>query len=92
MTAPSERRFRLRRDALDWKILEDETVVLDLRRSNYLAINRTGTLLWPLLVEGATRAELIEKLRSAWNVEEAAAARDVDRFCTRLEAEGLLGV
>jgi hypothetical protein len=71
-------------------VLEDETVVLDVRRSFYLSINRTGTLLWPLLVEGATRTQLVTSLTGKWGVEQTQAQADVDAFCARLEAEGLL--
>ena len=58
---PAERTLRLRGRGLDWKVLEDETVVLDLQSSRYLSINRSGTALWPLLAEGATMAQLDRK-------------------------------
>ena len=88
--AAVERLVRLRDGGLDWKVLEDETVVLDLRGSRYLSINRSGTVLWPLLAEGATTAQLVTKLTSECAASESDAIRDVDAFCARLEAEGLL--
>jgi hypothetical protein len=75
---------------VDWKVLEDETIVLDLRGSRYFAINATGTLLWPLLAQGATRAQLVEAVTGRWDVSPADAGRDVDAFCAELEAAGLL--
>ena len=86
----AERHLRLRDRDLEWRVLEDETIVLDLEGSRYLAINDTGTLLWPLLAEGATRSELIEALTTGWDIEESRATRDVDAFCGALDAEGLL--
>jgi hypothetical protein len=86
----SERPLRVRADGLEWRVLEDETVVLDLRGSRYLAINRAGTVLWQLLVKGATRSQLIGRLTEDWAIGEGDAARDVDAFCARLRAEGLL--
>jgi len=86
----TERRLRLRYAGVEWRTLEDETVVLDLQGSRYFAINATGTLLWPLLAQGATRAQLVEAVTQRWDVAEDAAARDVDAFCGGLEAEGLL--
>ena len=86
----SERRLRLRDGGVEWRTLEDETVVLDLQGSRYFAINATGTMLWPLLAEGATRAQLVEAVTQRWDVTGDAAARDVDAFCGALEAEGLL--
>ena len=51
MTEP----LRVRADALEWREVDGEIVALDLRRSVYLAINPSGALLWPALVEGASR-------------------------------------
>ena len=87
---PAERHLRVRNRGLDWRVLEDETVVLDLEGSRYLAINRTGTLLWPLLAQGATRAQLVETLTNEWEIEPRQATRDIDEFCAQLDAEGLL--
>lgn len=88
--ASSERRLRLRDGGVDWKVLEGETVVLDLEGSRYFSINTTGTLLWPLLAEGATRAQLVEAVTARWKVPATDARRDVDAFCAELDAAGLL--
>jgi len=86
----AERRLRLRDGGVEWRVLEDETVVLDLRGARYFSINATGTLLWPLLADGATRAQLVDAVTQRWDVTRQAAADDVDAFCAELEAEGLL--
>ena len=88
--AREERILRLRDEGLHWRVLENETVVLDTTGSRYLTINATGTLLWPLLARGATTAQLIEALRDTWPIPEDAAARDVAEYCALLDAEGLL--
>jgi hypothetical protein len=85
-----ERHLRLRDNALEWRVLQDETIVLDLEGSRYLAINDTGTLLWPLLVHGATRAQLVDAVTTRWGIKPAQATRDVDAFCDALDEEGLL--
>jgi len=87
---PAERRLRLRAGGVDWKVLEDETIVLDLQGSRYFSINATGTLLWPLLAEGATRPQLVDAVSARWDISAADAGRDVDAFCAELEAAGLL--
>jgi hypothetical protein len=88
--ASAERRLRLRGSGLDWRVLEDETVVLDLDRSRYIAINRAGSALWRMLADGATRGQLVAALTRECDVEEPEATRDIDAFCARLAAEGLL--
>ena len=59
MSAPL---LRLRPAALDWRVIDDEVVMLDAERSQYLATNSAGTLLWRLLQEGVTRAQLVDAL------------------------------
>jgi Coenzyme PQQ synthesis protein D (PqqD) len=86
----SESRLTLRDADLDWREVEGELIVLDLRESRYLAINRTGHALWGALVEGATRAELIDRLVDAFEVDRPRAATDVDAFTAELESRGLL--
>ena len=88
--APAERHLRLRDRGLEWRVLEDETIVLDLDGSRYLAINDTGTLLWPLLAQGATRAELVAAVTARWSIETRQATHDVDAFCRALDEQGLL--
>ena len=85
-----EMRLRLRTDDLDWRELEGEIVALDLRESEYFAVNRTGTLLWRAVADGASRAELVALLVEEFGLTETAAAADVDRFVTDLERRRLV--
>lgn len=82
--------LQLREADLEWREVEGELVALDLRESRYLAINRTGGVLWADLVEGATRDQLIERLIEAFDIEHERAAEDVDAFTAALESRDLL--
>ncbi|MGH2993054.1 MAG: PqqD family protein [Solirubrobacterales bacterium] len=82
--------MRLRDADLDWREVEGELVALDLRESRYLAVNRSGQVLWAALAEGATRDELVERLVEAFDIEAASAAADVDAFTAELDSRGLL--
>ena len=84
--------WRLRDADLDWREVEGELVALDLRESRYLAINRSGQILWGALAEeeGATRDELIERLAGAFEIDRERAAADVDAFTGELESRDLL--
>ncbi len=75
---------------LEWREVEGEVVALDDRSSEYLAVNRTGAALWPALVEGATRDELVTRLVEAFDVDRESAAADLDRFLGSLESRALL--
>jgi hypothetical protein len=82
--------LQLRDADLDWREVEGELVALDLRESRYLAINRSGRVLWAALAEGATRDQLVERLVEAFGIERARAAADVDAFTAELESRDLL--
>jgi coenzyme PQQ synthesis protein D (PqqD) len=63
--------------------------VLDTKRSEYLAVNGTGTALWPLLVAGATREELVLALFSKFGVSKGQALSDVSVFVASLAECGI---
>jgi len=82
--------IRLRGEKLEWREIEGEIVLLDGEAAEYVAVNRTGTVLWPRLQAGATREELAARLVESFDVDEATAARDVDVFVQVLCGRGLL--
>ena len=91
----SERPFRegrltLRADQLDWVDVDGEIVVLDTERSIYLAPNPSGAFLWRMLIDGATRQELVTALVTDFGITSERAEHDVDAFLDRLEGLGLL--
>ena len=82
--------LKLSQDVLEWREVEGEIVGLDLAAREYVSINRTGAAIWPLLVEGATREELAEKLIAQFEIERAQAVTDADEFVAQLAERGLL--
>lgn len=83
-------RYKLKEGPLHHRRLEGETVAVDTRSTNYLTFNRTATLLWDLLVEGATRDQLVDHLLAEFTVDRAVAEADVDAFLASLAREDLL--
>jgi hypothetical protein len=90
LNSVSETRYKLRDADLDWREVEGELVALDLRESRYLAVNRSGRVLWGALAAGATHEELVASLVQEFELEPDKAAADVDAFTSELEARGLL--
>jgi hypothetical protein len=82
--------LRLRPDALEWRAVEGEVLALDGATSKYVAFNRTASVVWSALAEGATRAELAAALVAAFDVDEARAAADVEALLRQLGAHRLL--
>jgi hypothetical protein len=82
--------MRLRQQDLTWHVAGDEVVVLDLEGSVYLKVNGTGRVLWELLTEPRTEAELTTALVERYQIAEALAATDVAGFVGDLRQRGLL--
>lgn len=58
--------------------------------SGIIKLSESGAFLWNILSEGATREELIAKLLDEYEVDEATAAEDIDRFVAKLQEADLL--
>ena len=90
MTHGSRRLLKLREGAVAWQQVDGETILLDLEASTYLGINHSGSVLWPALVDGATREDLVTRLRETYDVPEHEAAMDVDAFLRTCRERGFL--
>jgi hypothetical protein len=78
-------------DATTWRELDGEIVALDTKESIYFAIGGFGTTLWPLLVSGATKRDLVMEITSTFDdAPPEQAAGDVDEFITSLSELGLI--
>ncbi|HKN93135.1 MAG TPA: PqqD family protein [Thermoleophilaceae bacterium] len=81
---------RLKPGALEWREVEGELIALDVQSSTYFAVNRTAASIWPALVEGSTRTDLIESLTGRFGIEHDVAARDLDAFLEQMSERSLL--
>lgn len=58
--------------------------------SGIIKLSESGAFLWEILAGGATRDELVARLLEEYDVDEATAAADVDRFLAKLKEADLL--
>ena len=82
--------LRLRSDDVEWRVVGDEVIALHLPSSTYLAVNAVGATVWPKLVEGGTREQLVAAVLERFDVDEATARRDLDAFLADLDERGLI--
>jgi hypothetical protein len=82
--------LRLRSNELTWREVDGEIIALDLTSSLYFTANRTGTLLWSSLVDGARLGELTSLLIENFEIADADARRDVSNFIVLLDSHSLL--
>lgn len=90
MVDPALAGRRLRVDDLAWRAVDGRVVVLDLRTSEYLQVNESGSMLFERMSEGASRADLLAALQEAYDLDAHQAGRDVDAFLAMLDQRGLL--
>ena len=82
--------MKLRTDDLAWENVDDEIIVLDSRASRYYRLKGSGALLWTMLDDGATKADLISRLLVSYSIDEDVATNDVDTFIADLERQKLI--
>ena len=58
--------------------------------SGVIKLTESGAFLWNILADGAERDELVAALLNEYEVDEATASRDVDRFIAGLSEAGLI--
>ena len=81
---------KLNSERVRWRVSHEEVVVLDLARSEYMAVNKTGSVLWPLLIAGTTRAQLCQTLIGTFGVNAQRAENDVAAFLGIFSERGML--
>lgn len=82
--------LRLRTEGLDWRAVEGRIVALLPGDGGEIVVNRTGTVLWRLLADGADPGRLRDQLVESFGIEPGAAERDVAAFLADLRRRQLL--
>lgn len=70
--------------------LQDELVVLQLKRGVYFGLDAIGTRIWELLREDRSLREVLAALVAEYEVEEAQGAEDVLDLVQQLREQGLI--
>ena len=82
--------LQLRLGALEWRLVDGEVVALDLERSEYLLVNRSGAMLWQLLAAGSSPADMALRLVETYQLAEQQIQTDVEAFVSALASRQLL--
>ena len=70
--------------------VQGDAVLLELRRGTYYSLNRTGAVVWELLAEPRTLAEIHAALLARFDVEAAALHADLAELLADLRLHGLV--
>ncbi len=55
-----------------------------------ITLNETGALLWEKLSEGAEMNDLVQAILEVYDIDEATAEADVEKFIEKVNTEGLI--
>ena len=70
--------------------LGPESVLLDTDGKRYFRLNDTGQAIWRCIEAGMAREDIVAELTRKFDVDDAGARAEVERFIAELTAAGLL--
>ena len=85
-----EEKLQIDVDAVVWRDVGDEVVVLELSTSTYLTFNGTAKQIWDSLAGGATLDALVDSLVDRYGITPEQARADAESFVSALADRGLL--
>ena len=77
-------------EAITWRDIRGELIVLQLESGEYFSFNEIGRLVWLQLAEGRSIGRIVEAVLDEYEVSLAQAENDVITFVRGLLANGLL--
>lgn len=78
-------------NAVRWRFIDDEAVLIHVESTFYYSLNKTGTLLWRLLMDrGRTFDELIAAVAAHFHRREDEVRTDVQLFLEQMVTEQLV--
>jgi hypothetical protein len=89
MTSPQCARFKLAPD-VQHRRFHEETVVLDLGRGEYFALDEVGSSVWEGLTAGKSMEEVVASLAAVYDADSARIAADVRALVDELVRRGLI--
>lgn len=71
------------------RVLDNETVLMDMASGNYFALDEVGTVVWQALDEGETLASACERVAKDYEIDRAQVESDVTALAEAIVAKGL---
>jgi len=81
-----------RTEQVEWRKFENESLLLNVATGTYFRINEVGSLIWENLDGKKPAEELINLVVKHFDVTEAVARQDYQKFIDQLVADNLISV
>jgi len=83
--------YHINQAIVRWRIVDDEAVLINIENTFYYSLNKTGTLIWQLLLERPRPfAEIVGAVATRFRRTETEVSADVRQFLEQMGAENLL--
>lgn len=73
-----------------WRTIDGEAIILHLDSGHYYSLNKTGSLIWDLILQEKTEEEIARFLSKEYRVSEKTARKDVAEMVNHFEKELLI--
>ncbi|MEO8567381.1 MAG: PqqD family protein [Betaproteobacteria bacterium] len=91
MTDPqSAARYALNQPPVVGEVIDGEVMVINLDTGVYYSVTGAGAAVWPMLVGGATRREISDRVARHYGASAASVERDLGMFIAQLADEAIL--
>lgn len=70
--------------------VDDEIVILNVKSGRYFGLNDVGATIWERLSDDCSRADLVDAVLAAYEVDREQASLDVDELVDQLVEAGLV--
>ena len=77
-------------DSVEFKIIDDETIILEPESSNFFRLNDTGTEVWKLADGKMSIGEIARKITEMFEISKEEALKDVVSIVKELEKNKLI--
>ena len=73
-----------------WRVVDKETVILNMKTSYYYTLSDTGTKIWRLFNGKNTLEQIVKKIASDYSVPEKNVEKDISKLVNELKKENLV--
>ncbi|MDP2939172.1 MAG: PqqD family protein [Candidatus Omnitrophota bacterium] len=84
------KRYKIDKDKITYRIIDAEAVILNLDNGYYYSLNETGTKIWKHINDGKNLSEILDSLKTEFQIPENKLKNDLFGLIKDLEKEELV--
>lgn len=82
--------YYIRNENIEWQVLQDESVLLNVETGFYFRLNLLGTIVWEMCDGSNAKGEIVNYIANSFNISVERAEKDVNDFLTQMLANDLI--